>query len=338
LYKRKNTASYFLLTLLALLMSSALFAQVKKPIIENASKKKKVKLIHTDELLFERDVVDAQRLLGNVHLEYEGTQFYCDSAYLYSNDDFDAFSNIRILEPGGYQGTGDFLHFDRAKQTATMRDHVVMRDRDMTLNTDNLTYHLETEVANYYSGGKITSLANKNTLTSRTGSYHSKTEMFYFRDDVVLKNPDYTVECDTMQYNDLTEVTLFFGPTTITGDDTKIYCENGYYNTKKDQSRFGKNAVITSETTTLKGDSMYYDGKLGIGEVFRNVEIQDTTDNYIISGDYGKHFEKTEMSFVTGRALMTQVFDDDSLFMHADTLRSVSDTSGKDVVYAYKIK
>lgn len=299
------------------------------------SPKKKVKLIHSDDWQYDQSLIDAQRLIGHVHLEYEGTQFFCDSAYLYANEDFDAFSNIRILEPGGYQATGDLLHFDKALQLATMRNHVNMRDREMNLITDYLTYDLETEIANYAGGGKITSAANKNTLTSKKGSYHSKTDMFYFRDQVVLKNPDYTVNCDTMQYHDVSEVTMFFGPTTITGDKTSIYCENGYYNTKRDQSRFGKNAVITSESTTLKGDSMYYDGKTGIGEVFRNVEIRDTTDDYIISGDFGKHYEKTKQSFVTGHALMTQIFEDDSLFMHADTLRSVSDTSGKDYVYAF---
>ncbi len=297
--------------------------------------KKKVKLIHTDELQYDRSLVDAQRLIGNVHLDYEGTQFFCDSAYLFANDDFDAFSRIRILGDGGYNVTGDFLHFDKAAQTATIQRNIILRDKDMTLTTDYLVYHVDSEIANYSGGGKIVSNANKNTLTSNKGIYHSTQDVFYFRDHVVLKNPEYTVNCDTMQYNNVSEVTYFYGPTTIVGDKTTIYCENGYYNTKKDQSRFGKNALITSETTTLKGDSMYYDGKLGIGEVFRNVEIQDTTENYIIAGDYGKHFEKTEMSFVTGHALMTQMFDDDSLFMHADTLKSYADTSGKDVVYAF---
>jgi lipopolysaccharide export system protein LptA len=130
-------------------------------------------------------------------------------------------------------------------------------------------------------------------------------------------------------------VTYFFGPTTITGDKTAIYCENGYYNTKKDQSRFGKNAVVTSETTELRGDSIYYDGKLQYGEVFRDVSIRDTTENYVISGEYGKHEENTEKSFVTGRALLTQYFDGDSLLVHADTLFSLPDSTGNDVVKAF---
>jgi lipopolysaccharide export system protein LptA len=296
---------------------------------------KKVKLIHTDELSYDKDFVDAQRLIGNVHLEYQGTHFYCDSAYLFANDDFDAFSRIRIVEPDGYNVSGDFLHFDKKANSATLKNNIILRDKEITLTTDDLVYHLDTEIANYYGGGKIVSAVNKNTLTSGRGIYHSNTETFYFRDHVVLKNPDYTVNCDTMQYNSNKEVTYFFGPTTILGDKTSIYCENGYYNTKTDQSRFGKNAKVVSETTELLGDSIFYDGKNQFGEVFRDVSIRDTTENYIISGEYGRHEEKTERSFVTGRALLTQYFDGDSLLMHADTLFSQPDSAGSDVVKAF---
>ena len=53
--------------------------------------KKQVKLIHADAILFDKSIVDAQRLIGNVELLHEGTTFLCDSAYLYASQDFDAF-------------------------------------------------------------------------------------------------------------------------------------------------------------------------------------------------------------------------------------------------------
>ena len=56
----------------------------------HAQANKKVTLVHTDALEFNGDQVNAQKLIGNVHLSYDGTQFYCDSAYWYDNEDFDA--------------------------------------------------------------------------------------------------------------------------------------------------------------------------------------------------------------------------------------------------------
>ncbi len=296
---------------------------------------KRVKLIHTDELRYDRSLVDAQRLIGSVHLEFDGTQFYCDSAYLFTNDDFDAFSHIRILDRSGGTVASDFLHFDKAMNTATLRDHVVLRDKDMTLTSNDLIYHVDTEIAHYSGGGKIVSTANKNTLTSKSGTYNGKSEIFYFKRNVVLRNPSYVVNCDTMQYNSNSEVTFFHGPTTIVGDSTSIYCENGYYNSKKDESRFGKRARITDRSTVLKGDSLFYNGSAGIGEVFGHVYIRDTTQTFEITGDYGKHIELSELNFVTGHAMMTQDFEGDTLFMHADTLRSLPDSAGGDRIFAF---
>ena len=296
---------------------------------------RRVKLIHTDELRFDKALVDAQRLLGNVHLELEGTSFYCDSAYLYSNDDFDAFSNIRILEASGSTVNSDFLHFDKVRNTAVLTGNVVLHDRDMTLTCSELTYLVKEEIARYVTGGRIVSSTNKNTLTSRNGTYNGKTEVFNFKRDVVLINPSYKVRTDTMQYRSVSEVTTFLGPTSIDGDSVSIYCENGYYDSRKDESRFGKNAWVRDRTTILNGDSLYYNGKLGFGEVFRNVQIRDTTQTFEIWGDYGKHLESNELSFVTGHALLLEVMDSDTLFMHADTLKSLPDEQHNQIVYAY---
>ncbi len=296
----------------------------------------RVKLIKTDELLYDISIVDAQRLKGNVQLEYEGTMFFCDSAYLYANDNFDAFGSIRIIKGSDYTLTGETLHFDKASHSANVDNKVVLRDREMTLSTDHLVYNTESEVASYFGGGKIVSTRDRNVLTSNKGFYHSKTRTFYFRKDVVLKNPDYTVESDTLQYNQLSEIAYFYGPTNIKGGKTNLYCENGYYNTKKDQCRFGKNARVNSENHILKGDSIFYDGKKRLGEVFRNVSIEDTTSNFIISGQYGLHNEITNESFVTREALLTQIFDNsDTIYVHADTLRSRPDSLEKNLVKAF---
>lgn len=295
----------------------------------------RVKLIHTDELQYDRSLVDAQRLLGNVHLEFDGVQFYCDSAYLYANDDFDAFSRIRILDPSGSTVTSEFLHFDKLSNEATLRNNVVLKDRDMTLTTNDLIYRLNQDIAFYTGGGRIVSATNKNILTSKNGTYFGNTETFFFKRNVILKNPDYVVTCDTMQYNSATETTYFTGPTKITGDSTVIYCENGYYDSRKDESRFGKNAQIIDGSTVLEGDSMYYDGNLRFGEVFGHVHIRDTTQTAEIYGDYGRHLEESELSVVTGRALLTEVFGGDTLFMHADTLRALTDSSGLNRIFAY---
>ncbi|MFM7731044.1 MAG: OstA-like protein [Flavobacteriales bacterium] len=301
----------------------------------HAQANKKVTLVHTDALEFNGDQVNAQKLIGNVHLSYDGTQFYCDSAYWYDNEDFDAFSRIRIVEPSGYLVTGDAMKFVKATSVATMTGAVTLKDKDLTLTTKILSYDLNTDVAFYPNGGRIVSTKNQNTLTSTRGSYHSKTQVFYFKQDVLLKNPEYTVRCDTMDYNTQTEVTYFKGPTHIVGDETAMYCENGVYNTKTDQARFGRHARVTKKNTLLLGDSIYYDGVNGFGDVYGHVIIHDTTNKFTIQGDYGHHIEQSRTSYVTGNTLLTQVYEGDTLFVRSDTLFDVSDSLGNDILRSF---
>jgi lipopolysaccharide export system protein LptA len=322
----KTSLTYILLFLLGLIWSSD----------DAIAQQKIVKLIHADVQEFDASLGDMQRLLGHVQFEYQGTMLYCDSAYLYNKTkDFDAYSNVSIRKGSDYSMIGEELHLDQKTKIATVQRGVILRDKEMTLTTDYLLYNMDTEVASYMGGGTIVSRKNSNTLTSKKGYYHSKTETFYFREKVVLKNPDYLVKCDTLQYNSISEVSYFLGPTTIKGSNTDIYCENGMYDSKKDFYRFGKNAVVTSKSSVLKGDSIAYNGKLGIGEVFGNVMIRDTTDNYQVNGDKGFYNEGTAYSWVTGHAYMTQYLDTDTLYMGADTLMSREDSLKRKIFYAF---
>lgn len=313
--------------LIALLLPTLVGAQ--------AQQKKQVKLVHADNIFFDKKIVDAQRLKGNVNLLYEGTTFLCDSAYLYANQNFDAFGRIRVNKPGGYSMTGGKLFFDKEKQHVRVVEQVVLKDGDMTLTSDQIFYNLQTEIAQFTTGGRIVSSKNQNVLTSKRGFYHSREKTFYFRDHVRLANPEYVVKCDTLQYRELTEVAYFFGPTTITSKDTKIYCENGWYNTRTDVSQFNENAEVISDKTILRGDSIYYNGNKGYGEVFRNVSIRDTTSSFLITGHYGRHTESTKTSLVTRDALLTQISEGDSLFMAADTLLAVPDSLDRQFIRAF---
>lgn len=314
-----------ILGLIFFIGTTALSAQVK-PVVT---------VVDADQLLFEKNVIDAQRLLGSVVLKYGDVFLRCDSAHLFASQDFDAFGKVRINQGDTLHLSGDLLHFNKATSIANMRDNIRLKNDEMTLTTDFLDYNMDQNLASFWNGGKIVSTENKNTLTSESGTYDVNSARFHFRKNVVLQNPEYTVHADTLIYGDKVERAWFKGPTTIDSKDAKIYCENGWFDTLTQMCQFNENAHISSGATTMAGDSISYNGQTGSGEVFCNVVIQDTTSNYVISGDYGWHSETEGKSFVTKRALMTQVFDTDSLTLHADTLMALTDTLGMQTIHAY---
>ena len=281
------------------------------------------------------DGIEVRRLVGDVIFKQENTYMYCDSALFYeSTNSIDAYGTIRIEGPSA-KLFGDFVHYDGNTKNADVTGKVVrMTDGKMELTTTAMQYDTENDVGNYQVGGKV--VDKDNVLTSKKGYYYSKDRMVFFKDSVVLTNPKYKMFSDTLKYHTPSSTTYFFGPSHIysTGTDSAhIYCENGWYNTKTEKSRFSKNAYIESKENRLSGDSILYDRIEKIGIAYNNVQLVDTNQKVIISGDYAWLNEISGISFVTGNGLLTKVFDIDSLYMHADTLYAKQDTATEQKTY-----
>lgn len=290
-----------------------------------SQKSEKIELVHADVSEFDQELnAKATRLLGHVVFKHENVYMYCDSAYLYRDENrLEAFNNIRITQGDSITLTGKNLNYDGNSKIAHVKDNVVMSDRKMTLRTSQLDYNTEADIASYSDSANI--VDGENTLTSKFGYYYSDTRDLYFRKDVRLVNPKYTMSCDTLKYNTTSKTAFFLGPTKIISNDNLIYCESGWYNTENQRSHFNQNSFLQTKEQRLQGDSVFYDRIKGLGKVFGNVSITDTVNKIIISGNYGEYHEHTDSSWVTGKAMMTQIMDGDSLFLHADTLLATRD-------------
>jgi lipopolysaccharide export system protein LptA len=265
---------------------------------------------------------DVRRLLGDVVFIHEDTRMTCDSAYLFTaTNSFRAFSNIFIQVSDTVSIYGDRLDYDGNTRVAVLSGKVRMVDPQMTLTTSQLIYDLNSNTANYSTGGRIVDADN--VLTSRWGFYYADEKRFFFRDDVVLTNPEYVMNSDTLKYNTLTEVAYFFGPTSIVSEENIILCQNGWYDTRNDIARFSREAYLSSNEHSITGDSLFYDRTRGYGRADRNILIRDSIQNTLITGHFAEHFEKEGLSIVTDQAVLTVVAENDSLFLHADTLKSV---------------
>lgn len=263
----------------------------------------------------------AQRLIGNVRLRQENTLMFCDSAYLYKNNSLDAFGHVHIQQGDSIHLYGDLLKYDGNTKKALITKNVVVDKGEMKLTTEELNYDVASSVGYYITPARI--INKENTLTSNTGYFFAKSNDLTFKKNVILTNPQFVINCDTMRYNTSSKITYFAGPTTIKSKENMIYAEDGWYDTFKDQSRFSKNSYIITKEQKMYGDSLYYDRKKGIGRAVKNVQIIDTTQNLNIKGAYAIHYEYKDLSIVTGKALLTQVYQKDTLFLHADTLKAI---------------
>ncbi len=289
-----------------------------------AYSQRRVEIVNAGSLKSSNDIADgAKRLIGDVQFKHENALLFCDSAYFYKDNSLDAFGHVRIQQSDGVTLYGDLLKYNGDNRMAVLTNNVRVDKGDMQLTTDVLNYDIATGTGFYNTPGKIVS--KENVLTSERGSFYSKSNEVHFKKNVVVTNPQFVINCDTMRYNTVTKMTYFLGPTTIKSKENLIYCEDGWYDTGNDLSRFSKNAYINSKEQKMSGDSLFYDRKQGIGRGFGNVTIIDTAQNITVGGDYAIHYEIDDMSYVTGHALLTQRYDKDTLYLHADTLRVIGD-------------
>ncbi len=289
---------------------------------------KKIRILKANSLQYDKEIKDAQQLIGNVLFEHDSAYMYCDTALLYvANNSFEAFSNVRIEQGDSIRMTGDSVTYSGEDKIARLKGNIHFTDGKLQLVTDQLDYDLNTKVGYYTNGATITSLENNNVLISKIGSYQSESKTLFFKDSVKLTNPKYVIESDTLTYNTVSEVANFHGATTIISDSNYIYCEHGWYDTKNEKSAFWQNSYLETKEQKLSGDSIFYDRSLGIGEAFGNVLIQDTTNKVDIQGGYAFYNEITDSSLVTDCPLFTQYFEKDTLYLIADTLSIKQDTT-----------
>ena len=324
-----------LIGILCLPVVYMLAQSIQSSVTSAAQEKNRVHLEQADSLVFNKNInPDVQVLVGNVRFRHGSALMDCDSAYFYDKtNSLDAFGNVEMNQADTLFAYGNLLFYDGNRHLARLRENVRMENRGVTLFTDSLNYDRIANIGYYFNGGTL--VDKDNELSSVYGQYNPATKIALFNYDVRLYNPKFTLYSDTLRYNTSTGIATILGPSTIVTDSSIIYCSRGWYNTRTDQSELLDRSKVVTRTQTLIGDTLKYDRANGIGEVFGNIEMIDTVRKVILRGDYGYHNERTEYSFVTKKALAIEYSGQDSLYLHADTLKTLPDSIYK-VLKAYR--
>jgi len=287
------------------------------------------------DLLFKRKDSEAQILKDHVVLYHQGATMECDSAYWFEKENiFEAFSNVRMNQGDTVFAYGDYLHYDGNLQLAKLRYNVRLEDKRATLFTDSLDYDRMLNLGYYFDGGLL--VDEENELTSFWGQYDTEMKVALFSDSVKLVNENFTLYSDTLRYSTETNVADILGPSTIVSDSGYIYSTRGWYNTATDDAQLLDRSQVFSDdgSKVLIGDTIFYNRDTGIAKVYGQLFLQDTLHNVILRGDYGYYDEKIEYALATDSAYAIDYSQKDSLFLHGDTLKMITDSIGRQI-FAY---
>jgi len=270
-----------------------------------------------------------QTLVGNVRFKYQGSTMYCDSAiYLFQKKQVFAYGKVHMNSQDTLNLFCDSLMYNDNSHIAKLWGNVRIRDRYYRIDTDSLEFHTKKETMTYRNGAVITNVTKNERLTSRSGTYFRKSEVFNFGKDVLFTNDTYHITTDTMRYKTKLDELTFYGATRIhqLTDSTVIYCNKGYFDAKNNNGTFEGNARIFKPEQQLYGNKLIYNNaqELAIGE--GNVRIIDFKEQVEIYCGHAISDGLNKFKLATLNPLFFSYKDNDTSYLMADTIQIFQDS------------
>jgi lipopolysaccharide export system protein LptA len=254
-----------------------------------------------------------------VHLLHEGALIKSNISYFYPKQNFfKANGNVIFTQGDTLKMTCDYIEYDGSKKLAIAWGKVLLERPDMNLRTDTLYLDRLNSKAYYNTFGTI--LDEETKLTSNRGIYLMDLKKYIFTSNVKINDPEYQLKSQRLDYFTEIDRAFFYGKTSIKGEEYEIYCEEGAYDTKLQKGNFQKNSIIFYNNKEIRGDSLYFENEIGYAAATDNISIIDTINRSVINGHYGEIFKARDSAIITRRAMAINIIDQDSLFIHADTL------------------
>lgn len=269
---------------------------------------------------FPEAVIYTRDRAGQVYIVHEGVEMWCDQAFVYFKDNFvKAYGNVRLTQGDTVSMRSKYAEYNGNTSFAFAAGDVVLTEPKSSLRTDTLYFDRIKQQAYYRSGGTVRDTAS--TLTSRIGRYYAESKKYQFLSNVKIVNPKYTLYSEQLDFYSENGLAYLYGKSKIESETSTVYCERGYYNTRANTGYFVKNSRVDYNNRILYGDSIYFDRERGFASATNNIKVLDTLNKSIIKGHYAEVYRDQDSVFITKRAVAVSLQENDSLFVHADTIR-----------------
>ena len=296
------------------------------PVFAFTQNKRKIDIEQADYMQFDEKIVsNAHRLIGNVIIKHNNIRMWCDSAYSYIDTNMvDAFGHVHILKDDTLHLYSDYLNYNGDTKWTVASGNVKLINNTTTLTTDSLDYDMNQNIGYYQDYGTVKD--SSSTLYSKIGEYYANLNKAYFKTEVEVLSNDYTLTSDTLIYDTKTQVVSIVGPTNIQDEENNLYAESGFYNSATGDVELYKNPVITTLEQKIIADSIYYNKTTGNGRAVKNAEIEDFKNRMIVKGNQIIYNDQNKTAVATDSAHFLLYSEKDTLFLYADTLKSIPDS------------
>ncbi|MGR3791502.1 OstA-like protein [Flavobacterium sp. TN-1] len=313
-----NSILYKILIVVTFLSIQITTAQITSPIEALPVETGKQIIIEGADFLdkSETEVPGAIVFTGNVRILHQGIRMSCNKAYHFTKQNYvKAFGNVNLVQGDTLTMSSRYAEYNGNTKFAFATGNVVMTDPKMTVTTDTINFDRKSQQAYYNTYGTIRDA--ENTLTSKSGRYHLNQKKFEFKTAVTVNNPTHTIRTNHLDYYTNSGHAYVFGPSTIASANNTIYTTKGFYDTKKDEGKLQRGSKIKYRDRIIEGEDLYYNRKNDFARARNNVKVTDTINKTIIKGHYAEVYKKKDSMYITKKALVSGLFEKDSVWFHA---------------------
>lgn len=156
-----------------------------------------------------------QKILGNVHLQSEDIEMYCDSAYQFVNEsEIRAYGNIQV-NTESEKIWADSLTYFTDVDFSQLRGRVIIEADTTTLFGNSVDYRFTTRVAHFLDTIRLED--NRGSLLANSGYYYREADSAEFRGNVQIVDSLRYLEGDSLFSNRESEYYELYGE--VFGDD-----------------------------------------------------------------------------------------------------------------------
>lgn len=262
-------------------------------------------------------------LTKNVYLTDHKTQVRAERLVYDVKPKFARLSkNVRLTD-GNVNVRSDSLHYDVNTTQSDLFGRAQLVDKETEITSNRMRYNSTTREGSYQKGGKLK--GRNSTLTSENAQYYGEKRLAVFTNNVDLTSPQYHLRTAQLDYYLDTEKAEFNGPTVInTNDGNTIHTNKGVYDAQNDELTLLERGKVRQDGREIDADKFNYNKRTGIGIARGNVVLIDTAQNLTIKSQNIDFFDAKKEMIAYGKPLLMNVIDNDTLYITADTLKSIS--------------
>ena len=313
------------LIIFLLLISSVSFAQKNQ---------KKIEIINADfTYVNNKSHPDYWRLIGNVNINHDQTEMFCDSAHYFSEKEkIIAYENVKVKKGDSINISGDILNYDGENKIAIISKNVILINKENILNSQRLIYNIQKKKISFNSLSKISKGNQK--ISAKKGIYNTINRTYQFIDSVNYHSNNYHIITNSLISEEKNQVTILKGPSRIFFDNKVVFCEKANLYEKENRAEFFKNTSLKTNKYILFADSLFFDKKNNNLTAKNNVLLVDSINNFFIESNNAKYIEDEKKMIFDKNPLLNLVSKEDTLFVKANEFQN-QEILNKETLYAF---